>query len=84
MSPRPQPPDGDDRDLGAALSGLPVPDHGPTFWADLAGRLAGDAVEVEGPPARPLPVPTPVRGETTVPRATESVTAAGPDPETAA
>ncbi len=28
--------------LGAALSGLPVPDHGPTFWADLANHIEGE------------------------------------------
>jgi hypothetical protein len=34
----------DERDerLGAALRRLPVPDHAPGFWDDLAGRLAGD------------------------------------------
>jgi hypothetical protein len=47
MSPRPTPTegaDGPERDdhLGAALSGLPVPDHGPTFWADLSDRLEGE------------------------------------------
>ncbi|HET9772111.1 MAG TPA: hypothetical protein VFS16_14555, partial [Acidimicrobiia bacterium] len=33
---------GRDAELGAALSGLPVPDHGPTFWADLSTRLQGE------------------------------------------
>ncbi|MGH8991082.1 MAG: hypothetical protein ACRDZ7_06085 [Acidimicrobiia bacterium] len=35
----------DERDerLGTALRRLPVPDHGPDFWDDLAGRLTGDA-----------------------------------------
>ena len=32
----------DDR-LGAALRQLPVPDHAPDFWDDLAGRLSDDA-----------------------------------------
>ena len=34
----------DDRDerLGAALRSLPVPDHAPGFWDDLADRLAGE------------------------------------------
>ncbi|MDQ1518463.1 MAG: hypothetical protein QOE80_4293, partial [Actinomycetota bacterium] len=38
--------------LGVALSGLPVPDHGPTFWADLSALLPGsgatDAPAVSG------------------------------------
>jgi hypothetical protein len=40
---RPERPDRDER-LGSALSDLPVPDHGPTFWADLDHRLQGDTV----------------------------------------
>ena len=40
MSPRP--PHEHDDELGAALSELPVPDHGPTFWADLDHRLQGE------------------------------------------
>jgi hypothetical protein len=55
MSPGPTPPEGDERDehslgrqaklpdFGAALSDLPVPDHGPTFWADLSARLQGES-----------------------------------------
>ena len=47
MSPGPTPPEGAEHDehdelLGAALSGLPVPDHGPSFWADLSDRLEGE------------------------------------------
>jgi hypothetical protein len=42
MSPQhPEERDRDDR-LAAALSDLPVPDHGPTFWADLDHRLQGE------------------------------------------
>jgi hypothetical protein len=42
MSPQhPEELDRDDR-LGAALSDLPVPDHGPTFWAELDHRLQGE------------------------------------------
>ena len=37
-----RPPHEHDDELGAALSGLPVPDHGPTFWADLDHRIQGD------------------------------------------
>ena len=40
MSPRSH--DRDDH-LGDALADLPVPDHGPTFWADLDHRLQGEA-----------------------------------------
>jgi hypothetical protein len=60
----------DDR-LGAALSDLPVPDHGPTFWADLTDRLS-----------EPTATPQPIRaeGETTVPSQTGSATDVGPDP----
>jgi hypothetical protein len=54
----------DDR-LGAALSELPVPDHGPTFWAVLTDRLS------ETQPVR-------AEGETTVPFPTGSATDAGP------
>ena len=48
MSPGPTPPEGAEHDehdelLGAALSGLPVPDHGPSFWADLSDRLEGES-----------------------------------------
>jgi hypothetical protein len=45
MSPGPTPPEGTEHDepLGAALSGLPVPDHGPSFWADLSDRLEGES-----------------------------------------
>jgi hypothetical protein len=54
----------DDR-LGAALSDLDVPDHGPTFWADLDHRLQGErtvlnqteSVTVAGPGAS-LPAET--------------------------
>ena len=42
MSPSPSDPTERDDELGAALSGLSVPDHGPTFWADLDHRLQGD------------------------------------------
>jgi hypothetical protein len=74
MNPRPpQTPAGDadrDHELGAALSGLPVPDHGPTFWADLSTRLQGErpvqtpsateagpaATEAETTPISPIPV----------------------------
>jgi hypothetical protein len=31
-----------DETLGAALRQLPVPDHEPGFWDDLAGRLSGE------------------------------------------
>jgi hypothetical protein len=41
MSPRPDGPESDDR-LSGALSGIPVPDHGPNFWADLTARLAAE------------------------------------------
>jgi hypothetical protein len=37
-----RPPDDRDDDLGAALSRLPVPDHGPAFWADLDRRIQGE------------------------------------------
>jgi hypothetical protein len=37
-----------DEQLGAALRGLPVPDHQPRFWAELAQTLAGE-------PAHPAP-----------------------------
>ena len=37
-----RPPDEHDDELGAALSDLPVPDHGPAFWADLDHRLQGE------------------------------------------
>jgi len=33
-----------DEHLAAALSDLPVPDHGPTFWGDLDQRLQGEPV----------------------------------------
>ena len=39
--PSPQDPGRDER-LAAALSDLEVPDHGPTFWADLDHRLQGE------------------------------------------
>ena len=60
--PQPEEKRRDDR-LGAALSDLPVPDHGPTFWADLTDRLS-----------EPTASPHPIRaeGETTVPFPTES------------
>ena len=75
MSPRtPRPDDQRDDDLGAALSGLPVPDHGPTFWADLNAELS-DATATS--------IPTRARGETTVPHPTESATGVGPEPTTA-
>jgi hypothetical protein len=40
-----QHPDESDRDdrLASSLSGLPVPDHGPTFWAELDDRIQGGA-----------------------------------------
>lgn len=38
-------------DLGAALSGIPTPDHGPTFWADLNHRLQGEPVPQQTEPA---------------------------------
>lgn len=45
MSRRPRHPDEPrDEELGAALSGIPTPDHGPTFWADLNHRLQGETV----------------------------------------
>lgn len=75
MSPRPpQPGEGqrDDR-VGAALSDLPVPDHGPTFWADLTDRLAD-------PTAAPIPIRA--EGNTVVPLPTESATDVGPDDPT--
>ncbi|HEV7865919.1 MAG TPA: hypothetical protein VGR20_24700, partial [Acidimicrobiia bacterium] len=75
MSPRPPLPEGRDDRLGGALSGLPVPDHGPTFWADLADRLSGDARSTTDATAHPDP--TRARGETTVPHPTESATEAG-------
>jgi len=42
MSPRPPEPEKRPRDdrVGAALSDLPVADHGPTFWSDLTDRLS--------------------------------------------
>lgn len=57
-------PERDDR-LGAALSGLPVPDHGPTFWADLIHRIEGEPAVPSatpsatdlGPTADPAPIP---------------------------
>ncbi|MDQ1490694.1 MAG: hypothetical protein QOJ23_3208 [Actinomycetota bacterium] len=68
-------PEHDDR-LRAALSGLPVPDHGPTFWADLSARLSTTTQPTV------VPVPTRARGETTVPYPTESATDAGHEPTT--
>ena len=41
--PSPQDPDGRDEHLAAALSDLEVPDHGPTFWADVDHRLQGES-----------------------------------------
>lgn len=40
-----------DEELGAALSGIPTPDHGPTFWADLDHRLQGETVLHQTEPA---------------------------------
>ena len=34
-------PERDDR-VGDALADLPVPEHGPTFWAELDNRLQGE------------------------------------------
>jgi hypothetical protein len=61
--PRPEEPQPEERQrddrLGAAFSGLPVPDHGPTFWADLNHRLQGETVPhqtesaIDAGPARP-------------------------------
>jgi hypothetical protein len=55
----PHEPERDER-LGAALSDLPVPDHGPTFWADLDHRLQGEPVQqiesaTDAGPADPIP-----------------------------
>ena len=55
----PHEPERDER-LGAALSDLPVPDHGPTFWADLNHRLQGEPVQpiesaTDAGPADPSP-----------------------------
>lgn len=62
--------------LGDALSDLPVPDHGPTFWADLDDRLQGETVQhIESGehhlpppstpgPADPVPSPDPRPAET--------------------
>ncbi|HEV7535788.1 MAG TPA: hypothetical protein VGP90_09150, partial [Acidimicrobiia bacterium] len=72
MSPRTPSPDNPERDdLGAALTGLPVPDHGPTFWADLAAELSDSTAS---------PVPIHARGESTVPYPTESATDLGSEP----
>jgi hypothetical protein len=72
MSPRPpqadEPRPGDaerDERLGAALSGIPTPDHGPTFWADLNHRLQGETTvpttesATDAGPADPTPSPEP-------------------------
>ncbi len=37
-------PERDDR-VGETLADLPVPEHGPTFWADLDHRLQGESVQ---------------------------------------
>lgn len=55
--------------LGAALSGLAVPDHGPAFWADLTDRLSEPTVS---------PMPARSQGAPTVPHRTGSATDAGP------
>ncbi|HZQ79863.1 MAG TPA: hypothetical protein VFE55_21215 [Acidimicrobiia bacterium] len=53
-----------DETVGAALSGLPVPEHGPTFWADLAARLPRGETTVSQPTgsatdAGPAPIDAP-------------------------
>jgi hypothetical protein len=40
-----------DDELGAALRNLPVPDHQPRFWAELAQRLAGEPARPTAPAA---------------------------------
>ncbi|HZI37211.1 MAG TPA: hypothetical protein VFF24_02805, partial [Acidimicrobiia bacterium] len=58
---------GRDDHLGDALADLPVPEHGPTFWADLNHRLQGEAVQssaTDAGPADPNPSPTPLPSET--------------------
>jgi hypothetical protein len=64
-------PDREDR-LGDALADLPVPEHGPTFWAELDHRLQGEPVQkIESgelhlpPPGNPGPAdPDPKPAET--------------------
>ena len=67
MSPRDQ---RDDR-LGDALSDLPVPDHGPTFWADLDHRLQGEQTVPQPTRSATDAGPDPTRTPTTP--ATETV-----------
>ena len=58
---------GRDDPLGDALADLPVPEHGPTFWADLDHRLQGESVQpsaTDAGPVDPNPSPTPVPPET--------------------
>jgi hypothetical protein len=57
--------------LGDALADLPVPEHGPTFWADLNHRLQGEAVQRSAtdagradPDLTPTPTPTHLPSET--------------------
>src|SRR5688500_4242526 len=60
--------------LGDALADLPVPEHGPTFWAELDHRLQGAPVQkIESgelhlpPPGNPGPAdpnPNPLPAET--------------------
>jgi hypothetical protein len=60
--------------VGDALADLPVPEHGPTFWAELDHRLQGEPVQkIESgelhlpPPGNPGPAdpnPSPLPAET--------------------
>ena len=47
----------DDR-LGDALADLPVPEHGPNFWADLDHRLQGESVQQTESGEHHLPAPS--------------------------
>jgi hypothetical protein len=84
MSPRPPQPPADDspaeRDprLGDALAHLPVPDHGPTFWADLSTRLESTRLESTRLES------TRLEGETSGHPTTGSATEAGPADSTPA
>jgi len=53
------PEDQRDEQLGAALSDLPVPDHGPTFWAELDHRLQGERTVLNQTGSGELHLPPP-------------------------
>jgi hypothetical protein len=53
------PEDQRDEQLAAALSDLPVPAHGPTFWAELDHRLQGERAVLDQTGSGELQLPAP-------------------------